>query len=445
MKLLLVDDDNRLRKVLMNELSEDNYLVEQADCGTKALQMIKQSDFDVMLLDLNLPDTKGKTVLRRIKSMDVSTEIVILTGYGSIESAVEMIKLGAYDYVTKPYEMKKLKTVIEKAGERKTLLQENQQLKTQLKKRSNCHRLVTKNKALLAIMENARNFALCEFPVMMIGETGVGKELVAEEIHRASRRQNGPFVPVNCGAIPDNMIESELFGHEKGAFTSAHSKKIGLMEVANNGTLFLDEIGDFPFEFQQKLLRALETKRFFRIGGIKQIEVDVRIISATNKDLQLEMEKGRFRQDFYYRLSTLMLNVPPLRSRKEDIPQLVEDIINRLGDSRLRQKVFSKSALKVLHHYRWPGNIRELQNVVHRTVLLSNHKNIIQPEDLPYDLMKSSNKSNRSLRDVERNHILTVLKEVGGRRGEAAKILEIDPKTLYRKLLYLNEGVSLET
>jgi DNA-binding NtrC family response regulator len=441
MKLLVVDDDDRLRLVLANELRQENYLVEQAECGRDALEMVRHNDFDVILLDLNLPDTRGKTVIKKIKAMDVSSEVVILTGYGSIESAVETIKLGAYDYVTKPYEMKKLMTVIEKAGERKTLLEENQQLKTQLRKCTNLGRIVTKNKPFLKIIENARNFAKCDFPIMLIGETGVGKELIAEEIHRTSERAEGPFVPVNCGAIPGNMVESELFGHEKGAYTSAHAKKIGLMELANHGTLFLDEIGDFPFEFQRKLLRALETKRFFRIGGIKQIAVDVRIVSATNKDLRVEMEHDRFRKDLYYRLSTLMLNVPPLRLRSDDIPDIVENILKRMGESVLREKKFSKEAMGVLKKYRWPGNVRELQNVVYRTLLLSNNKGVIDIEDLPRDLMSVSPQKKRRLRDVERDHILSIMEEVGGKRGEAAKILGIDPKTLYRKLLDIKGDV----
>jgi DNA-binding NtrC family response regulator len=439
MKLLVVDDDNRLRKILSTELCDENICdVEQAECGERAIDLVTKKEFDVMLLDLNLPDIKGSHVLKRIKKMDLATEIIVLTGYGSIESAVEMIKLGAYDYVTKPYELKKLKTVIKKAGERKYLIKENENLRSHIGKCANHHKFETKNRVLLEILDNARNFATCDFPIMLNGETGVGKELLAEEIHLSSKRVNGPFIPVNCGAIPGNIVESELFGHEKGAFTGAHKKKLGLMEIANNGTLFLDEIGDFPIDLQQKFLRALDSKRFFRIGGVKQIEVNVRIVSATNKNLKDEMEQGRFRKDLYYRLSTLTLYLPPLRERLEDLPNLIEKIIGQMNDSTARSKVFSSESMTLLKNYFWPGNVRELQNVVHRTILLSGHKDVIEPEDLSLAIPPKMSRKNRSLEDVEKDYILKVLKEVGGKRLKAAEILGINPKTLYRKLQNLN-------
>ena len=432
MRVLIVDDDTNQRKVLAYELSSESCITAQADCGDKALKMIEKEDFDVLLLDLGLPDISGQMVLQRIKSQDIPIEIVILTGYGSISTVVETMRMGAYDYVTKPYDIKRLAEIIKSAAERKMLLSENQSRNMQEKK-SNNQKLVTNNRGMLSVLEKTRTFAQSDFPVMLLGESGVGKELLAEEVHKASPRANGPLIPINCGAIPENVIESELFGHEKGAFTSAHIRKLGLLEIADGGTLFLDEIGELPYNLQQKLLRVIDIKRFYRVGGTKQIKVDVRFVSATNKDLEKEMKNGRFRQDLFYRLTTLTVAVPPLRARQDDIPLLVEHIIRNTNNYDLQKKRFSEKAMKKLQNYTWQGNIRELQNVINRTLLLS-ERDVIGPEDLPLDLLRAQENNSRSLQDVERNHIAKILNEVDGKKGEAAKILGIDPKTLYRKM-----------
>jgi transcriptional regulator with PAS, ATPase and Fis domain len=290
---------------------------------------------------------------------------------------------------------------------------------------------------MLEILDHVKTVAVSDFPVLIYGESGVGKELVAKAVHDASGRAEGPFIPINCGAIPENMLESELFGHEKGSFTGAYAKKLGLMEIAHRGTLFLDEISEMNLSLQGKLLRVIETGTFFRVGGTKEIVVDVKILSATNKDIKSELEKGGFRPDLYYRISTLALNIPPLRERKGDIPLLLERIIQT--NPGFKNKKFSKEALKILSEYPWPGNVRELQNVVHRTLLLSKN-DVIEPHDLPADLTAGPGGSGRRLEDVEREHILKVLKEVGGQRGKAAEILGVDPKTLYRKLLSYGVG-----
>jgi transcriptional regulator with PAS, ATPase and Fis domain len=290
---------------------------------------------------------------------------------------------------------------------------------------------------MLEILVHVKTVAVSDFPVLIYGASGVGKELVARAIHDASRRAEGPFIPINCGAIPENMLESELFGHEKGSFTGAYARKLGLMEIAHRGTLFLDEISEMNLSLQGKLLRVIETGTFFRVGGTKEIVVDVKILSATNKDIKSELEKGGFRSDLYYRISTLTLNIPPLRERKEDIPLLVERTIQTNPD--FKNKKFSKEALKVLFEYPWPGNVRELQNVVHRTLLLSKN-DVIEPRDLPTDLIARPGISGRRLEDVEREHILKVLKEVDGQKGKAAEILGVDSKTLYRKLLSYKAG-----
>jgi transcriptional regulator with PAS, ATPase and Fis domain len=273
--------------------------------------------------------------------------------------------------------------------------------------------------------------------VLVDGESGVGKELIAKAIHGASKRADGPFIPINCGAIPENMLESELFGYEKGAFTGAYAKKLGLLEIANHGNLFLDEICELTLRLQGKLLRVIETGKFFRLGGVRETDVDVKFVSATNKDIKSELEKSQFRADLYYRISTLTLSIPPLRERREDIPLLVNHQIK--NNPAFKYKRFSEGALKVLSEYPWPGNVRELQNVVHRTLLLSRN-DVIEPYDLPADLMADLKGSGKRLDDVEKGHILKVLKEVGGQKGKAAEILGLDPKTLYRKLM--SYGVS---
>ncbi|MFO7965257.1 MAG: sigma-54 dependent transcriptional regulator [Desulfobacterales bacterium] len=438
MKLLLVDDDANLRKVLKTELYDRRYTIEEANCGLKAVEMIKADDFDIVLMDLNLPDITGKTVLQKIKALNIHTEVIILTGCGSIENAVEMAKLGAFDYVPKPFNLKRVIELIDKVAEKKSLIPKTPPPMNITDANPDRDKLITKNAHLLSLLEKLRDFALFDFPVLLLGESGVGKELMATEIHKASKRANKPFVPVNCGAIPENVIESELFGYEKGAFTGAQARKQGLLEIADQGTFFLDEIGDLPCLLQQKLLRFLDTKKFFRVGGVKQVHVDVRIVSATNKDLQQEMLEGRFRQDLYYRLSTLILRVPPLRARKEDIPELVDYMIEKMENFGVKNKRFSKEALKVLQNYDWPGNIRELQNVIHRTMVSTNGKGTIQPDDLPTDLANIPAFRTRTLQEVERNHILNILEEVNGKKKDAAQILGIDPKTLYRKLLTIN-------
>lgn len=431
MKILLADDDTNLRRVLGAELAEEGYAVGQAEYGSKVMEMLEKNDYDVLLLDLNLPDLDGIEILKKIKCSEIPVEVIILTAYGSVSTAVDAMKLGAYDYVTKPFRFEELAAVVEKAYEKKRLLSENFILKTQIRKQSEDHQIITQSSLLLTVLENAKNFALSEFPVAILGESGVGKELIAEIIHRNSRRARGPFIRINCGAIPETTIESELFGHEKGSFTGAHARKPGLIEIANQGILFLDEIGELPYNLQTRLLRVLDSGTFFRVGGTKEVGVDVRFISATNKNLIRALENGTFRQDLYYRLTTLTIHVPPLRDRKEDIPLLLKHFMKT--NPIFKNKQISEDALRILSEYRWPGNIRELKNVIYRTLLLSKH-DVITPSDLPDDLKLKRTKMGKRLKDLEREHILSVLKEVNGKKGEAARVLGVDPKTLYRKL-----------
>jgi len=431
MKILIADDDRNLRKVMVSELSYAGFEVSEAENGIKAKSLLEKDEYDVILLDLNMPGMSGMEVLRAIKDLDIPTEVVVLTAHATVSAAVDAMKLGAYDFITKPFQTEVLVAVIEKAYEKKKLLSENLLLKSQIKRQSETTTIITKSPVMLEVLETVKKFAAAELPILICGESGVGKELIARAIHEASKRSEEPFVPINCGAIPENMLESELFGHEKGAFTGAYARKLGLMEIASHGTLFMDEIGELNLQLQGKLLRAIETGIFFRVGGVKEVRVDVRFVSATNKDIKKEVEIGNFRADLYYRVSALTVQIPPLKERREDIPLLVNHTIQK--NAAFKNKKFTKEALEVLSGYAWPGNVRELQNVVHRALFLSRN-NTIDAVDLPIDLYADRAVSGKKLEDVEREHILQVFREVDGQKRRAAEILGIDPKTLYRKL-----------
>jgi DNA-binding NtrC family response regulator len=431
MKLLVADDEPNLRKILLSELTEEGDQVSGADNGVRAIELCERDEYDVVILDLNMPGLGGIDVLRKLRAFEIPPEVIILTGNATIPTAVEAMKLGAYDYVTKPAALAELKALIAKAYEKRKLLRENIALRTQIQKQSAVQRIVTESALMRELLDNVGKMALSDLPVLIYGESGVGKELVAWTLHKTSRRAGGPFIPVNCGAIPENTMESELFGHEKGSFTGAYARKPGLLEIASSGTLFFDEIGEMPLRLQVKLLRVIDSRSFFRVGGVKEVSVETKFLFATNKDLKTEVAEGSFRHDLYYRLSALALRVPPLCERKEDIPLLIRHFTDSMPD--FRHKTFSKEALSVLIDYSWPGNVRELQNVVQRSLLLS-RRDIVTAEDLPPDLAEDTEQTGARLEDVERSHILKVLREVGGQRGKAARILGIDPKTLYRKL-----------
>lgn len=431
MRILIVDDEKNLRQVLRIELAAGGAEVEEAENGLKALYLLEKEEYDVVLLDLNMPYLGGIEVLKKMKFLEYPSEVIILTANATISTAVEAMKMGAYDFLTKPFHMEELSPVIEKAYEKKRLRNENLLLKTQLQRQAGRPAIVFRSRLIGDLLETVKKVAQSDFPVLITGESGTGKELIASAIHHGSVRAEGPFVPINCGAVPENMIESELLGFEKGAFTGAHSRKLGLLEVADHGSLFLDEIGDMPLALQVKLLRVIETGRFFRLGGTREVRIDTRIISATNKHLKADMEKGSFRQDLFYRIAAFSVHVPPLRERPEDIPPLVEHVIN--SNPVCKHKHFSQEALKVIVSYPWPGNVRELQNVIHRALLLSKN-DVIEASDLPLDLQQERGTGSMLLEDVEREHILRVFKASGGQRGKAAEALGIDPKTLYRKL-----------
>jgi DNA-binding NtrC family response regulator len=430
-KIVIADDDKNLRKVLLNELSDEGFEVLETDQGSKTIELLEHNEYDVLLLDMNMPGLSGLDVLKKIKDLEIPTEIIILTAYATVSTAVEAMKIGAYDYLTKPFRMEELITVIEKAYEKKQLLRENLLLKTQIKRQTDTKSIITANPVMLGILEDVKKFAVSGLPVLVCGESGVGKELIAKRLHDMSDRSEGPFLPINCGAIPETMLESELFGHEKGAFTGAYAKKMGLLEIANHGTLFLDEISELSQRLQGKLLRVIETGKFFKVGGTREIGVDVRFVSATNKDVKKDVATGDFRPDLYYRIGAVNLYIPPLRERKEDIPLLVEHIIQ--SSPQFRNKKLSKKAMEMLVQYGWPGNIRELQNVIRRALFLSNDT-VIGPQDLSPDLATGHAVSSRKLEDIEKEHILKIYREANGQKRRAAEILGVDPKTLYRKL-----------
>ncbi len=431
MKILIVDDEKNLRQVLAIELSADGDEVDAAEDGLTALELLEKTEYDVVLLDLNMPRMGGLEVLRKMRALDLPGEVIILTANTTIFAAVEAMKLGAYDYLIKPFRREELSPIIEKAFEKKMLRGENLILKTRIERQQDNSYIVAKSPAMLELLTTAGKIAATDYPVLIMGESGAGKELIASNIHSGSKRLDKPFIALNCGAIPENMIESELFGYEKGAFTGAQARKLGLLEVANTGTLFLDEIGDMPLALQVKLLRVIETGTFFRLGGLREQMVDVRIVAATHKDLKAEIARGSFRQDLYYRISPFIVQIMPLRDRPEDIPELIQYFIQRSPEFRLKR--FSKEALTVLSRYPWPGNVRELQNVLHRALLLSKN-DVIEPSDLPLDICGAQQSGSARLEDMEREHILKVLKASGGQRNRAAEALGIDPKTLYRKL-----------
>jgi DNA-binding NtrC family response regulator len=430
-KVLVADDEKNIRMVLRNELSSEGVDVSEADSGQTAIDLLEKDEYDVLLLDLNMPGLGGIEVLKTIKALEIPTEVIVLTADAAVSTAVQAMKFGAYDYLTKPFKLEELATLIEKACEKKKLRSENLLLRSQLRREAESRQFIAKSPVMLQLLDSVKKVAATDFPVLLAGESGTGKELVARIVHRESSRSDGPFVAINCGAIPDSMIESELFGYEKGAFTGAHARKPGLLEIAHTGTLFLDEIGDMPTALQVKLLRVIEAGSFFRLGGTREIRVVVRIVSATNKDLKAEIEKGSFRHDLFYRVSTLTVTIPPLCERREDIPLLIAHCMRTAPG--FKHKKFSAKALHVLSEYAWPGNVRELQSVVQRAMLLS-RGDVIDWTELPQDLNHGHEPKGTRLEDLERNHILKVLKEAGGQRGRAAEILGIDPKTLYRKL-----------
>jgi DNA-binding NtrC family response regulator len=433
-KVLIVDDEFILRQSLQSWLERDGYSVDAVASGEECLDFVNQSRYDILFLDIKLEGMSGMEVLGRVREIDPDVAVIMITAYGSIATAVEAMKQGAHDYLLKPFEPEGLSVLIEKIMQAKAQARENLYLRQQHKDRTRFESLIGQSEAMQAIFDFIQEVAPTESIVLIGGETGTGKELAAKAIHTHSHRCNGPFVAVNCGSLPEHLMESELFGHQQGAFTDAKNTKKGRFELAQGGTLLLDEVGEVSQRMQIDLLRVLEERRFYRVGGTQPIDLDCRIIAATNTNLEEAVRQGSFREDLYYRLNVIPLTMPPLRTRKEDIPLLAEHFRQRfVQETNKPIDQISRSAMDELMLYEWPGNVRELENAIERAVVIGKQRSI-QPDDLPIFSLEECRISSSSLRDVEREHIAKVLKENDWNIQKSARLLGIDRSTLYSKI-----------
>ncbi len=438
-RILAVDDEEAFREVISTLLSEEGYPITTASDGIEAINLLQQNLYDVILLDIRMPKVDGVEVLKYIREHMPDAQVIMLTGVAELKLAVECMKLGAYDFIAKPHSTPELLTTVDRAFEKKQLLIENRMMKDELSRVAGPSDIIGKSNALKEVIRIAGRVAPTESTVLVQGGSGTGKELLAHFIFKNSNRKEKQFVIVNCASIPDTLIESELFGHEKGAFTDAHQQKQGLVELANGGTLFLDEVGDISPIIQPKLLRFIQSGEFRRVGGNSTLRSDARIISATNKDLREEVKGGRFREDLLYRLNVITITIPPLRERKDDIPDIVLFFLQSKMRSKTK-KTISDEAMGLLERYDWPGNIRELENVIERAAILS-HGTVIEPADLSLGPSESAEKNQSeiigtsvSLEHIQRLHIEGVLKAQNWNKTSAAKLLDISLKTLYTKI-----------
>jgi len=436
--ILVVDDEEIVRSSLVDWLKEDGYYAEAAADAFEALEKLKERPWDIALVDLKMPKMDGLELMEKMKEAKPDIQVIIITAYATVHTAVQAMKKGAYDYLVKPFNPEEISLLIERLIESQELVREISFLRKELAKQYQFHDLVSKSPKMQQIFDFARTVAKSNSNILILGESGTGKELLARAIHNESLRAKGPFVAVSCVALPETLLESELFGHEKGAFTDAITQKKGKFELAHGGTLFLDEIGDISPKLQLALLRVLQEREFTRVGGTKPIRVDVRIIAATNRDLKKAVDEGRFRDDLYYRLNVITIQIPPLRERKEDIPLLVHRFIEKFNiELGKRVERISEEALKLLMQYDWPGNVRELENVIERAMVITKG-NLIKPEDVqipaPAEERPPEVQEDKSLRAVERAHILRVLNENNWNIQRSAQILGIDRVTLYNKI-----------
>ena len=442
-RILIVDDEENMLRALSDVLRGQGWEVEVARSGEEALRHMERTEMDIVFTDLKMPGMDGIELLERIKEMSPDTEVVVFTAYGSIESAVEAMKKGAWDYIVKPFEPEKVLLTAKKIFEHQALVRENLYLKEELGREYRFENIVGRSEKMQRIYQVIRKVAPTNANVLIYGESGTGKELIAHAIHYNSPRRDRRFVKVSCAALSQNLIETELFGHEKGSFTGAYTRRKGRFEVADGGTLFLDEVGEIPPEVQVKLLRVLQEHEFERVGGTETIKVDVRIISATNKDLWEEVRQGRFREDLFYRLNVVPIFVPPLRERKEDIPLLAKEFLKKYSlEMNKKIKKISKKAMELLMDYDWPGNVRELENTIERAVVFAKGE-VITPDVLNLDQSPISGdggrrtgtfNSSKSLYEREKSLISEVLEEANWNLARAARILQISRTTLYSKI-----------
>jgi DNA-binding NtrC family response regulator len=438
-KILIVDDELIMRESLAGWLERDGFEVTKTASGEEALEVLKCSRFDILLVDIKMEGMSGLDVLKQVKESDPEVSVVMITAYGSISTAIEAMKNGAYDYLLKPFEPDELGVLIEKITAFQAQARENLYLKQQYQDRTRFESMIGQSKSMQEIFDLIQDIAPTGSTVLITGETGTGKELAARAIHTHSPRSEGPFVSVNCGSIPEHLMESELFGHLKGAFTDAKETKKGRLELAHGGTLFLDEIGEISMRMQIDLLRVLEDRVFYRVGGTQPIEIDFRVIAATNRDLEEAIKNGTFREDLFYRLNVISLQMPSLRERKEDIPLLAEHFLHRFSqETNKAVELISREATDEMMLYEWPGNIRELENAIERAVVVCKGPKIM-PDDLPifrpeYICIPPSN----TLVEVEKAHIQQILNDNQWNISRSAAILGIDRSTLYGKIKRYN-------
>jgi two-component system NtrC family response regulator len=442
-RILVVDDDSSLRSVMKMQLEEAGYQVALASDGAEAYEKLREIRPQPVITDLKMP-TSGLDLLRRISADDIQPTLIIITAFGTVETAVEAMKLGAYDYVTKPLDFEELVLVVHRAMERQNLLEEVRNLRSALDQRYGFEGIIGRAKSFLRVLDQAARVAQHDSTVLIHGETGTGKELLARAVHHNSRRKAKSFITINCGAIPKDLIEAELFGYTRGSFTGAHATRSGKIEAADEGTLFLDEIGELSLDAQVKLLRVLQQGEISKIGSSETIRVNVRVIAATHRNLQAMIEDGTFREDLYYRLAVVPLHLPALRERKEDIPELVEHLFEKAKERHGISGVqLAPSIMPYLAAYRWPGNVRELENVVERLLVLSSHKSIGE-EDLPEEIRRVQPNASSfridlpdegiSLEGVERELIVRALERFNGNQTHAAKYLDISRRTLIYRM-----------
>lgn len=452
-RILIAEDEANLRTVLQKELERLGYRVQVAPDGEAALRKLEETNVDVLLCDINMPRIDGMEVLRRVHERPNPPEVIMLTGQATVETAIEAMKLGAYDYLTKPYIIAELDVRVRQAAEKRRLRVDNLRLREQLARQSGLPNIVSVSHAMREVLRLVERVAPSDASVLITGESGTGKELIAHAIHRLSSRAEGSFIDINCAAFQESLLESELFGYEAGAFSGAKGRKLGLIELADGGTLFLDEVTELPAQLQAKLLRAIETRTFFRVGGVRKVEVNVRIVAATNRNVDSVVSDGSFRSDLLYRINGFQIGLTPLRERPEDIEPLARFLLNDVGGTS--PPALEPSALNALRAYSWPGNVRQLKNCLERAVILANN-GLITTDELPPEVARpqiapsvpvpassptsapmdftANIGSATSLRDVERQQILAALEQTSWHRGKTAEMLGISPSTLYRRL-----------
>ncbi len=436
-RILVVDDEAPMRESLKDWLMEEGYEVGLAASGKEAITMARKKNWDVILLDLKMPGMDGVETLKRLKGKEVNTEaeILMMTAYATVDTAVQAMKEGAFDYLVKPFSPDEIEMQIKKIVTHRELVLENILLRQKLEERSEYGEIIGQSDVMQTIYDLISKVAPTDSTVLITGESGTGKELIARAIHGNSQRCYMPYIAVSCGALPDSLLESELFGYEKGAFTGAEHTKKGRFEMADKGTLFLDEIGDISLKTQVDLLRVLQEKEFRRLGGQEEIKVDVRILAATNRDIKKAISENRFREDLFYRLNVISIHIPPLKERKDDIPLLVKAFIRRHCLAMNKEQVkIAPSAMKLLMDYNWPGNVRELENVIERALVIGRGEEIVT-EDLPFSRKELGTEAlPNSLKLVEKMHIKKILEAKDWNISKAARVLEIDRQTLYNKI-----------